>query len=137
MNTVYRNSSAGFLYNKNTHEVLLHKRDSNTKHNPHKWAFFGGAAEGLETPVECFLRELEEEISLKLLPENAIYLRDYLNTELNVQRHVFYAESDVSISELQLGEGADMKWVALSDVWDYDLTTLTRSDLQFFVENFL
>jgi len=126
--------AGGFLYNPQTKKVLLHKRDNKTKFNPNKWAFFGGLNEGNETPKQTFIRELEEEIGLKVKTEKVIALVNYLNEELNTYRYVFYVQSQANKSELQLGEGAGFEWVPIKDLGQRDLTEKTKNDLQFFKE---
>ena len=125
--------AGGFLYNAQDHTVLLHQRDGNTKINPNKWAFFGGLNEGNEDPTDCLIREVREEIGLTLSRDQVIPLRDYLNTELNTYRYVFYARSTVDRAALVLGEGAGFDWVPLAKLDEYDLTEKSREDLQFFL----
>lgn len=126
--------SGGFLYNPQTKSVLLHQRDGNTKIEPHKWAFFGGLGENAETPKECFIRELKEEIGFNVSPEEVKELRDYLNIKLNTHRYIFFIESLLTdTSKLVLGEGAGFQWIPLEKVFEYDLTEKTRKDLKFFL----
>ena len=127
-------SSLGFLYNQEAKSVLLHLRDGNTKINPHKWAFFGGSSEGKETPTETFIREMKEELGIDLQPEKIVFVRDYLNEELETHRYVFYAESALKKSLMRLGEGADFAWIPLANVFQYDLTDHSKNDLLFFVK---
>lgn len=124
--------AGGFLYSPKTKSVLLHQRDGNTKHNPYKWAFFGGLNEGDETPVHCFVRELSEEIGLSVEESDVVLLREYLNEELDTYRYVFYVRSEVSVDDLVLGEGKSFDWIQLSRLDDYDLTEKTKEDLDFF-----
>lgn len=126
--------AGGFLYNPQTNEVFLHKRDGNTKFNPNAWAFFGGLNEPGETPVECFVRELEEETGLKVSPSDVIYLYDYLNKEFNTHRYVFYVITNVAIEELTLGEGAGFGWISLDEIDKYKLTEKTERDLRYFMK---
>ena len=126
--------AGGFLYDRAAQAVFLHKRDGKTKINPHKWAFFGGQSEGNETHIECFIREFEEEIGLKVRPEEPKHLREYMNTLVNQYRVVFYVESAVREEELVLGEGAGFSWIKLADVFQYDLADRTREDLKYFLE---
>lgn len=124
--------AGGFLYNPEKKTVFLHKRDGNTTFNPNKWAFFGGKCEGMESPVDGFIRELREEIGLSVLSSNVIPVCDYLNEELQTYRHVFYVESNISKNDLTLGEGAGFDWVPLLEFDQYDLTDKTKQDLDYF-----
>lgn len=126
--------AGGFLYNPKTNSVLLHKRDGNTKVNPNKWAFFGGLNEGDETPVQTFIREMKEELDIDISESGVKMLCDYLNEELQTYRYVFFAASELEKSEMRLGEGAGYDWVALDEIFGYDLTEKTRFDLERFVQ---
>lgn len=129
--------AGGFLYNPKTKSVLLHKRDSKAKINPNKWAFFGGLNEGDETPPQTFVREIEEELCIKIPEEKITLLCDYLNEELKTYRYVFFIESNLDKTQMQLGEGEDFDWILLDRVFDYDLTEKTVDDLKFFLETYL
>jgi 8-oxo-dGTP pyrophosphatase MutT (NUDIX family) len=124
--------AGGFLFDAEEHSVLLHLRDGHTPFNPNKWAFFGGINEGQETFGACFVRELREEIGLFVSAQEVIYVRDYFRPELARHRVVFYVRSDVRLAELRLGEGAEIRWVALNVADQYDLTSATRDDLEYF-----
>jgi 8-oxo-dGTP diphosphatase len=130
--TKQRFHACGFLYDPGRRAVLLHLRDGNTSNNPNRWAFFGGLNEGAETYVECFLRELKEEIGLQLREGEARYLREYPDAASGIHRAVFYAQSTVREDELVLGEGAGFKWIALTELDRFDLTENTRDDLAYF-----
>lgn len=125
--------AGGFLYDRERNAVFLHRRDEHARVNPNKWAFFGGLNEGPETFVECFVRELREEIGLDIQSSQAIVLMEYLNTDFDTYRVVFYVESDVSEDDLELGEGAGFGWIPIVSLAAYDLTDKTREDLAYFV----
>src|SRR5215510_11890809 len=98
--------AGGFLYDRALGAVCLHKRDSNTASNPNKWAFFGGLSARDETPIECFVRELREELGLAIKPADANFLRKYFNVERNTDRVVFYVTCVEATRALVLCEGA-------------------------------
>jgi len=127
--------TGGFLYNPKTKSILLHLRDGNTANNPNKWAFFGGISEGDESPKECFVREIKEELGIDLMESQIIPLCDYLNKERGIWRYVFYIESDLPISAMKLGEGADLRWITLDEVFKYDITLKTKMDLEIFINS--
>jgi 8-oxo-dGTP pyrophosphatase MutT (NUDIX family) len=125
--------AGGFLFDRPRTAVLLHHRDGNTSANPHKWAFFGGQGEQGESYVDCFVREMAEEIGLPLQPEQAVHLREYMNTLVNQYRVVFYVEIYVPTERLVLGEGAGFDWFALDAALRLDLAQRTRDDLEYFI----
>jgi mutator protein MutT len=127
--------AGGFLFNPKNNSVLLHKRDSNIKFNPNSWAFFGGLNEGAETPINCFIREIDEEIGIKLKTEEVITLCNYFNEEFQTHRFVFYVLNEKTKSEFVLNEGEDFDWVSLGKIDDYKLTEKTERDLKFFKLN--
>jgi len=124
--------AGGFLYNPKTKSILLHKRDSNTKFNPNKWAFFGGLSEENESPKECFAREVKEELGIDISKDKIIPLCDYLNEELGTYRYVFFVESTLNKSDMTLNEGDGFDWVPVTDLGNYDLTDKTKLDLDTF-----
>ena len=128
--------AGGFLFDRLNNRVLLHQRDGNTNFNPFKWAFFGGLNEEEDNdPKGCFVRELHEEIGLKVDPDDVILLCEYHNTELNTYRIVFFLESEVELKDLRLGEGAGFDWVPIESLGKYDLTDKTREDMDRFIQH--
>lgn len=127
--------AGGFFFNPKTNSVLLHKRDGNAKVNPNKWAFFGGLNEGEETPVQTFIREIEEELGVDLEAKDVLPLSDYFNEILQTYRFVFYVESEMEKSEMRLGEGEDFDWIPLDKVFDHLLTEKSVTDLKYFIES--
>lgn len=126
--------SGGFLYNPKTNMVLLHKRDAKTKINPGLWAFFGGLNETEELPQQTFSREVCEELSIEVIEENIRPLCDYFNEELQTYRYVFFIESDLPKSQMQLTEGESFDWIPLEGAFEYNLTEKTKRDLQIFIQ---
>ncbi len=122
---------AGFLYNPETREVLLHHRDGNTNIYPHKWAFFGGLGEGAETPVEAFVREMREELGITLDPTEVSLFCEH-PAEIGGYRYAFFVRSDLAKAKMTLSEGADFDWISLDNVLTYDLTPRARLDLEMF-----
>ena len=59
-------------------KLLMHLRDSKPGlFNANMWDFPGGGREGGETPVECALREINEEFGIVLAPESIIWKKVY------------------------------------------------------------
>ncbi len=127
--------SGCFLFNPESKCILLHLRDGNTTVHPNQWAFFGGSSELGETPVQCIIRELKEELELEINETQLIFLTSYLNKERNNLRFIFYIISKQSKSEFVLHEGADLEWVPIDKLFEYNLTEKTRKDLEFFMSS--
>jgi|SRR3989344_6503253 len=126
--------AGGFLYNPKTKSVLLHLRDNKTPNSPNQWAFFGGTNEGDESPKECLIRELNEELGIDIPEQDIKPVCDYLNTNRGTWRYVFYIQSELDKSQMKLGEGADFDWIPLTEVFDYDLSEKTADDLKIFLQ---
>ncbi len=124
--------AGAFLYNPKTQSVLLHLRDEKAAVHPNQWGFFGELSEGSETPEECVIRELKEELNINIKKNQLRKLCDYLNEQRGTWRHVFFIESDLEKSAMRLGEGADFDWIPLAKVFEYNLTDKTRKDLATF-----
>ncbi|PJE64632.1 MAG: hypothetical protein COU90_02210 [Candidatus Ryanbacteria bacterium CG10_big_fil_rev_8_21_14_0_10_43_42] len=129
--------TGGFLYNRQKQEILLHLRDGKTPYNPNKWAFFGGMSKKGETPAECFVREMYEEIGLLFSVENVILFREYYQEDSGWHKYEFFICSDADITTMILGEGAGFKWIPLNEVFAYNLSPRTREGLTYFVQQVL
>lgn len=57
--------------------ILVYRRDDKTNLYPFHIDLPGGGAEPYETPFQTFQRELLEEFTLKVRPENITYYRKY------------------------------------------------------------
>jgi hypothetical protein len=80
---------------------------------------------------------MEEEIGLRVQSGEVKRLREYMNTDANQYRVVFYVEKAVPVEQLVLGEGAGFAWIKLSEVSGFDLANKTRDDIQYFLERHL
>lgn len=129
--------AGGFLYNPQTKEVMMHFRDGKTNVNPYKWGFFGGSSEENETPAQCFIRELKEELNIAFEPEELISLDSYVNEEQMTMRNVFCVQrNNWDNSLFSLREGGGFAWIPLDKIFDYDLSSKSLPDLKkFFSES--
>jgi len=58
--------------------LLLHLRDNTPGlFNANMWDFPGGGREGDETPEQCAVREVREELGIMLMPESFVWSREY------------------------------------------------------------
>lgn len=125
-------AAVGFFHDPVSRQILLHFRSADAPTNPSLWAFFGGTAEAGESPVECFCREIYEELGIRLDPSRPRELWSYRNPRSNRFRHVFVVEGFVPTREIVLNEGAGFAWIPIDKVDAYELTPSTRRDLHRF-----
>lgn len=60
--------------------VLVYRRDNKTDNHPNELDLPGGGSKGTETPFDTFRREVKEEFSLDLMPDDIVYVRRYPST---------------------------------------------------------
>lgn len=108
--------AAACLISIDKEELVLQLRDeSGAIFFPGRWGFFGGAIEGEETPLDAIIREVYEELSIKIPKER--FERSGLMTlklsDFTLERHFFLLDiSQDEASQIVLGEG--QRWGAFS-----------------------
>ncbi|MDX2484452.1 MAG: NUDIX hydrolase [Pseudodonghicola sp.] len=74
---------------------------------PGHWDLPGGGREGIETPVDCALRETREEVDLTLSPDQITWSRSYLRPHGRVWFFVAHLPA-ARVADVRLGdEGQD------------------------------
>lgn len=125
--------AAGFFYNPESQKILLHHRSDDAPNNPGKWATFGGLSEpGDASPLDTFIREVLEELGVKINPNEVSLLRQGYNEERKIERYIYFVTRDLKDEEIKLGEGQGYAWLTLAQALAKDLTPRVRQDLQFF-----
>lgn len=84
---------------------------------PNVWDFPGGGREGAETPEDCVLREVREELSLTIAPNDLIWRQQYVSgTDASQFVWFFVAElPELDINRIRLGDEGQA-W----RMWDVD-----------------
>ncbi len=80
---------------------------------PGLWGFFGGHIEAGETPEVAVVREIAEEIDYAL---PASFRKFGIYADKRVCRNIFYAPLTVSIDQLNLLEGWDLRLLSLAEI---------------------
>ena len=98
--------------------VLLQKRSFQAKLLPGRWGVFGGHIEDGESPIQTAVREIEEELSVSLDPNQ----RRELCT-LRVQRmnalyvaHYYSSRIPVSLKDMSLREGIGFSLWSMDEI---------------------
>lgn len=87
------------------------------------WDLPGGGREGDETPEDCVLREVAEEIGLRIAPERLIWRSDHPSTTQPGAEGVFFAAAITAeeIAAVRFGdEGQGWRMMALAEFLSHD-----------------
>lgn len=107
--------------------ILLCQRHHKSQRFPLKWEFPGGKVELGENPKEAIMRELDEELGIKVLKTELLY--DYQFTypgETAFHLYFFRIKTyDKDITDLQFEK---IEWVKAKDLKEYNIL---KGDLPF------
>lgn len=94
-----------FVNDKN--EVLLALRDDTpTIPCPNCWDILGGHPEGNETPEECIVREMKEEIEVDVRNPRLFKVSEMADRT----EYTFWRKVDFEIKNISLHEGQKLQW---------------------------
>lgn len=100
-------------------EILLQHRDAQAPTNPNKWGLWGGSIEQNEEPLEAALRELKEELSVTVAPNELVLFKAYNEKNFNGQDvwegHVFILQDNGNYIFV-LGEGNGLQYFSKDEV---------------------
>jgi 8-oxo-dGTP diphosphatase len=98
----------------NEGKILLQFRDNNPNITwPNSWAIFGGGIEKGETPKQAIIRELQEELDLKI--ENPELV---LKNKFKGETRYTFKQVIKDISTLKLKEGKKMRFFSKEEILD-------------------
>ena len=108
----------GVILEKNG-KILLQFRDTNDEtKNPGLWGIFGGGIEEKETPEQAIIREIKEELGIKL---NKNDLDLIVKTNFNGEKHyIFKYILKTKLLNIKLSEGAKMKFFSRKEILELD-----------------
>ncbi len=99
--------------------LVFQRRDGNTKVSPNKVGFFGGKIEQGETPLEAIVREIGEETSLSVTPEQFTKVATYESSEKRY--HMF--KMDIKDVDFEVYEGIGFEVYTLEQIMKRTDTT--------------
>ncbi len=124
-----------WLINKEN-EILLAKRSLTKSLHPGVWGpTVTGTAEVNETPIQTLVREVKEELGLKLgdYNPNFLFTTDFNHSDGQVRRfNIYYALVEKEITnkfKIDTAEVADMKWLSLKSVKEFLITPVSEFEL--------
>ncbi len=113
-----KHRGASIIFYNQTHQVLLVLRDNiPTITYPGLWDVPGGHIENNETPEECIVREMLEEIEVNV--EGCTLFRVYKFSDRT--EYVFMKEADFDLRNIILHEGQMLRWFSRDEARQVEL----------------
>lgn len=99
-------------------QVLLFLRDNNPDIPfPNMWDVPGGHVEDTETPEQCIVREMKEEMGLELAGFRRFSVEEFDDRI----EYAFWKKTDIHIDEITLTEGQRLKWFTENEIKNTEL----------------
>ena len=94
-------------------QILLFLRDDIPEiPYPNMWDIPGGHVEKNETPEQCIVREMKEEMDLDLQDFKEFKTLEFADRK----EYVFWKKENLDISKIELTEGQCLKWFTEDDI---------------------
>jgi len=108
-------------------KILVAQRNSNTDH-PFQWEFPGGKLNHNETPEDCIIREIREELEIEIgIKESMITVKhDYGFRQIKLIPFLCVIKS----GSIKLNEHNDFKWLSLENLNETDLVEADKKFIQ-------
>jgi 8-oxo-dGTP diphosphatase len=106
-------AQVGVILEDRNNRLLLQLRDDNVNY-PNQWGLFGGHIESNEKPLQAAIREIYEELGIKLKKEELKFL--FCVKIDNKNYFVFRTKFLYDISKIKLKEGKDLKFFSKEEI---------------------
>ena len=113
----YHLGASLWIINKNRN-LLIQKRAQTKRTNPGKWSITGGAAKAGENSENACVREVYEEIGLKLKPEDIKLLYRSFGKKIIFDDYVIIYDLSLADLVLQAEEVTEVKWAGIDEIKD-------------------
>ncbi len=108
-----KNKGCSIIFFNDHDQVLLFLRDNiSSIPYPNMWDLLGGHVEKNETPEQCIIREIKEEIDIELKNFQQYKIVDFDDR----QEYVFLKKVNLDINKLELTEGQQLKWFTRDEI---------------------
>ena len=113
-----KRKGASIVFLNDREEILLFLRDNDPEiPYPNMWDVPGGHVEDGETPEECIVREMKEEMDLELQDFKLFSVREFRDRI----EYTYSAKAHFAIDEIDLREGQRLQWFTRSQVRQTEL----------------
>ncbi|MEN8118331.1 MAG: (deoxy)nucleoside triphosphate pyrophosphohydrolase [Bacteroidota bacterium] len=109
-------------------KVLITQNGEDSDH-PFQWEFPGGKVKSGESPQECIIREIKEELELGIKVMNTLQPVEYDYKIKEIRLTPFVCS--IIEGELKLNEHADGKWVDFDELTKFDLAAADKKLVEF------
>ena len=113
----YHLGASLWIINKNRN-LLIQKRALTKRTNPGKWSITGGAAKAGESSENACVREVFEEIGLKLKPGDIKLLSRIFGKRIVFDDYVIVYDLSLGDLVLQEEEVTEVKWAGIDEIKD-------------------
>jgi 8-oxo-dGTP pyrophosphatase MutT (NUDIX family) len=115
--------------------VLLQRRDNNAEiKDPGMLSIFAGAALHGEAPEQTALREIEEEATLSLTPNDVTFVGE---ATYNGHHSMVFVAHAIEPSSITIREGAGVEAIALRSLHERtDIAPISKIALELYVQSF-
>ncbi len=129
-----KSKSTNIILVNDNNEVLLHLRDNKpTILYPNMWVLPGGYLEEGETPEQCILREIKEELNIELgMVSFFVAAQRSYGIEFT-----FWTRAHFRIEDITLTEGQAIRWFTLDEIRNTQLGYEDNAILEDFFKNIL
>ena len=113
-----KRSGSSIIFVNDKEEILLFQRDDKPG-LPYRnmWDVLGGHVEENETPNECIVREMKEEMNLDLKDFQLLCQTEFDNRI----EYTYWKKTNLIIAEINLMEGQCLKWFTRKEVVQTEL----------------
>jgi len=97
-------------------EMLIQKRSLLKRINPGKWSITGGSAKAGESSEQACLREVSEEIGLRLDIKDIKLLSRSYGDSIIFDDYIIFRDFSITDAVLQADEVSEIKWASANEI---------------------
>ena len=118
-------------------DILLSQRAGNKKLNPLKWETTQGSVKSGENSKEAAVRELDEELGIRMDTENLNYSKTIKDETEHIFKDMFWIKKDIKINDIKLADGEviDAKWVTIEEFEKMNKLNQLANNMNFNLDN--